>query len=101
MPGRAEELAARGYYFSLAGNVTFPKAVDLQEAARTLPADRILVETDAPYLTPVPRRGRPNTPAMVAHTYTFLAKLRGIDLSVFAAQVQENAARAFPRLTRG
>jgi TatD DNase family protein len=101
MPGRAEELASRGYYFSIAGNVTFPKATALQEAVRTLPGDRILVETDAPYLTPVPRRGRPNTPAMVAHTYEFLARLRGEQTSDFAARVLENAARAYPRLELG
>jgi TatD DNase family protein len=98
MPARAEELAARDYYFSFAGNVTFPKATDLQEAARTLPGDRILVETDAPYLTPVPRRGRPNSPAMVVHTYEFLARLRGEDVSAFSERVRENAERAFPRL---
>jgi TatD DNase family protein len=98
MPARVGELIDRGYYFSFAGNVTFPKAADLQEAAAIVPADRILVETDAPYLTPVPRRGRPNSPAMVTHTYAFLARLRAEGLAEFAAQVMENSARAFPRL---
>ena len=99
MPGRLAELVSRGYYVSFAGNVTFSKATALQEAARTAPADRILLETDSPYLTPTPRRGRPNTPAMVVHTYEFVAGLRGLEPWQLAAQVRENAARAFPRLT--
>ena len=101
MPDRLEELVARGYYLSFAGNVTFPKASALQDAARTAPAERILIETDAPYLTPVPRRGRPNTPAMVTHTYAFVAGLRGVQPAQLVAQVRENAARAFPRLVLG
>lgn len=98
MPDRLAELMRRGYYVSFAGNVTFAKATALQGAARTAPSDRILIETDAPFLTPVPRRGRPNSPALVVHTYEFVAELRGVTPAQLAAQVRENAARAYPRL---
>jgi TatD DNase family protein len=101
MPDRLAELLRRGYYVSFAGNVTFSKATALQEAARKVPADRLLLETDAPYLTPAPRRGRPNTPAMITHTYAFVAALRGVEPSRLVDQVRENAARAYPRLTLG
>lgn len=98
MPDRLAELMRRGYYVSFAGNVTFAKAAALQEAARTAPSDRILIETDAPFLTPVPRRGRPNSPALVVHTYEFVAGLRGVTPAQLAAQVRQNAARAYSRL---
>ena len=98
LPDRLDEVLARGYFLSFAGNVTYKSAVDLQAAAAAAPADRILLETDAPYLTPVPLRGRPNRPALVAHTYGFVAGLRGIAVEELAVQVQANAARAFPRL---
>src|SRR5439155_9545666 len=62
----------RGYYVSLAGNVTYPKAEKLRAAAREVPADRLLAETDSPYLSPQPRRGRPNEPANVVHTIAAL-----------------------------
>lgn len=97
-PGRWEEVVAAGYYVSFAGNVTFNKAKDLQEAARRMPADRLLVETDAPYLAPEPFRGRPNTPAKVVETYRFLAGLRGVQVEDLAAQVRENMLQVFPRL---
>ena len=67
-PDRLEECVERGYLCSFAGNVTYPKATDLQQAARELPADLLLVETDAPYLSPQPLRGKPNEPANVVHT---------------------------------
>ncbi|GAB4246584.1 MAG: TatD family hydrolase [Thermoleophilia bacterium] len=98
MPERLEDVVARGYYLSFAGNVTFPKAAALQAAARAVPAERLLLETDAPYLTPMPHRGRPNTPALVAHTYAWVAGLRGVTVGALAAQVRENAVRAYPRL---
>ncbi len=98
MTDRLDEVLARGYYLSFAGNVTFPKATAIQAAARAVPADRLLLETDAPYLTPVPRRGRPNTPAMVAHTCAFVAALRGEGSEQVAHAVLANATRAFPRL---
>jgi TatD DNase family protein len=96
MPGQVEELVARGYYLSFAGNVTYKNAGTLQEAARLVPAERLLVETDSPYLTPEPRRGRPNTPAQVVETYRFLAELRGVSTETLAGQVRENVSRAFP-----
>ena len=85
----------RGYYVSFAGNVTYPKAEELRDAARRVPADRLLVETDSPFLSPQPRRGRPNEPANVVHTVTALAEARGEDTEATAAQLDANAAAAF------
>jgi len=85
----------RGYYVSFAGNVTFPKAEELREAAARVPADRILSETDCPYLAPQPVRGRPNEPANVVHTVAALAAVRGETTESLAAQIDENATRAF------
>jgi TatD DNase family protein len=85
----------RGYYVSFAGNVTYPKAEELREAAREVPRDRLLAETDSPYLSPQPRRGRPNEPANVVQTVAALAEARDDDLHVLAAQLDANAAAAF------
>jgi TatD DNase family protein len=85
----------RGYYVSFAGNVTYPNAADLRDAARALPVDRVLVETDSPYLAPQPVRGRPNEPANVRHTLRTLADARGEPVDVLAAQTHANAASAF------
>lgn len=85
----------RGYYVSFAGNVTYPKADALREAAVRVPADRILAETDSPYLAPQPVRGRPNEPANVVHTLAALAAVRGETASELEVQVDENARRAF------
>ena len=85
----------RGYYVSFAGNVTYPKAEELREAARQVPGDRLLAETDSPYLSPQPRRGRPNEPANVVHTVAALAEARGEDPEAFAARLDSNAAAAF------
>lgn len=85
----------RGYYVSFAGNATYKNASDLRLAATLVPADRILTETDAPYLSPEPLRGRPNEPAHVVHTVAALARTRGEGVDEFAAQVDENAKRAF------
>ena len=85
----------RGYYVSFAGNVTYPKAEDLREAARQVPADRLLAETDSPYLSPQPRRGRPNEPANVVHTIAALAEARGEDPAALAAGLDANAKAAF------
>ena len=85
----------RGYFVSFAGNVTYPKAEDLREVARRVPADRLLTETDSPYLSPQPRRGRPNEPANVVHTVAALADARGEDPTELAARVDANAAAAF------
>ena len=95
MPGRAAQVAERGYYTSFAGQLTFPKARDLQDAARGLPDAGLLVETDAPYLAPVPRRGRPNRPANVAHTLRFLAGLRATAPEALDALTTANARRVF------
>ena len=85
----------RGYYVSFAGNVTYPKAEGLRDAARAVPADRLLVETDSPYLSPQPSRGRPNEPANVVHTAAALAEARGADPAALATQLDANAAAAF------
>jgi TatD DNase family protein len=85
----------RGYYVSFAGNVTYPKAYDLRACARSVPADRILMETDTPYLAPQPRRGKPNEPANVVHTLTALADVRGEDPRELEARIDANAAAAF------
>jgi TatD DNase family protein len=85
----------RGYYVSFAGNVTYPKAEDLREAARAVPSNRLLAETDSPYLAPQPRRGRPNEPANVVHTVATLAEVRGEDPGDLAAQLDANATAAF------
>jgi TatD DNase family protein len=94
-PGLLPVALERGYYVSFAGNATFPKAVDLREAAARVPAERILAETDSPYLAPVPRRGRPNEPAFVVHTVVALADARGDDPADLTAQIEANAMKAF------
>jgi TatD DNase family protein len=91
----ARRCAEAGYVMSFAGNVTFKNAEPLRAAARAAPAELMLAETDAPYLTPVPHRGQQNSPALVAHTIRFLADLKNIDISDFCAQLQSTAARTF------
>lgn len=93
LPDRLDEAAERGWMLSFAGPVTFPKSVELQEAARRAPAELLLVETDSPYLAPVPRRGRPNRPANVAHTLRFVAALRGVSEGDLDALTTANAVR--------
>ena len=85
----------RGYYVSFAGNVTYPKAEALREAAERVPSDRILAETDSPYLAPQPLRGRRNEPAHVVHTLAVLAGVRGESVRELEAAIDENAGRAF------
>ena len=85
----------RGWYVSFAGNATFPKAVELRLAGTEVTADRILAETDSPYLAPQPVRGRPNEPANVVHTVAALAQARREDPEQLAAQVERNAAACF------
>jgi TatD DNase family protein len=85
----------RGWYVSFAGNATFPKAVELRLAATQVPADRILAETDSPYLAPQPVRGRPNEPAYIVHTVAALAQARGDDPDELAAQIDANATQCF------
>jgi TatD DNase family protein len=85
----------RGYYVSFAGNVTYPKAAELRAAARAVPRERLLAETDSPYLSPQPRRGRPNEPANVVHTVAVLAEARDEHEDDLAQQLDANAAAAF------
>jgi TatD DNase family protein len=85
----------RGYYVSFAGNVTYPKAPELRDAARAVPPDRILAETDCPYLTPQPVRGKRNEPAYVVHTVASLAETRGEDACELARRIDQNATAAF------
>lgn len=95
------ELARRGLalggYVSFSGIVTFKNAAEIQEVAQFVPADRILVETDAPYLAPIPHRGQSNEPAFVRHTAEKLAELRGVDLETLADQTTGNFGRLFAK----
>lgn len=91
----AHEVIKLGYYVSIAGPVTFPNAAKLKEVARTVPLDRLLVETDSPYLTPHPYRGRRNEPAYVRYVAEEVARLRGMALEDFAAATTENVKRLF------
>ena len=86
----AEKLIPLGFLISFAGNVTFKKADGLREAARVVPLDKLLVETDCPFLTPVPFRGKRNEPAFVEHTARFLAELYGVDFETLAGQTTRN-----------
>jgi TatD DNase family protein len=94
-PALLPAAADRGYYVSFAGNVTYPKAENLRDAARRVDPDRILAETDTPYLAPQPVRGRRNEPANVVHTVAELADARGEDAAELGARIAANAARAF------
>jgi TatD DNase family protein len=94
-PGLLAAGLERGWYFSFAGNVTYPKAGELREAAAEVPADRILVETDSPYLSPQPLRGKPNEPAHIVHTVAALAAARGEDVDELTARIDANATAAF------
>ena len=91
----ARQCAAAGYVMSFAGNLTFANAPALREAAAAAPADLLLAETDAPFLTPVPLRGRPNTPAMVAHTVRCLAGVKQIGVADMCALVTATGERMF------
>jgi TatD DNase family protein len=93
-----DEVMEAGYFTSIAGQLTYPKATDLHDAVRRLPLDRLMVETDSPYLSPVPRRGRPNRPANTAHTLRFLADLHGVSPDEMDRVTTANTLRAFPRM---
>ncbi|HEY7077321.1 MAG TPA: TatD family hydrolase [Solirubrobacteraceae bacterium] len=95
MPGRLEECLDHGWWISFAGNVTYPKSNDLAEAAVKVPLERLLVETDAPYLTPQPVRKERNRPAYVTHTARFIAERRGLAYAELEAAVDANAAKLF------
>lgn len=89
-----------GFYISFSGIVTFKNAADIQEAAKYVPQDRILVETDAPFLAPVPKRGKPNEPAYVRYTAEFMAQLRGETLEQVAGYTTDNFYRLFGKVPR-
>ena len=92
---RLGDCVERGYMCSFAGNVTYPKATDLQAAAARVPDELLLVETDSPFLAPQPVRGKPNTPANVVHTARKVAELRDISYGELEQLVEHNAARVF------
>ena len=94
-PARVEDAAARGWYCSFAGNVTYPSAEALREAAARVPANRILVETDAPYLTPQVKRGTRNEPANVVATAQLVAEVRGVSYDELERTVEANARALF------
>jgi TatD DNase family protein len=91
----AEIAADRGYFLSFAGNVTFKNAQNLRDALAVTPLDHILVETDAPFLTPVPHRGRPNAPYLIPVTARFMAQELDVDLDEFCAQIAANTLEVY------
>ena len=99
-PEMARGILDQGHYLSFTGIVTYPKATDVHESARYVPSDRLMVETDSPYLAPVPFRGKRCEPAYTRHTAEHIANLRGISLETLASLTSENASRFFgiPRL---
>ena len=90
-----EPALEHSWYVSFAGNVTYKNAYDLRAAARAVPAERLLAETDSPYLAPQPKRGKPNEPAYVVHTVAALAEARGEDADELAARIDANASECF------
>ena len=94
----AERALAIGFYVSFSGIVTFKSAAEIQAVAMNVPDDRILVETDAPFLAPVPKRGQKNEPAYTRHTAEFLAELRGITLEALAETTTQNAKNLFHKM---
>lgn len=94
-PDAAKRFLDLGFYISISGIVTFKAAQNVRDAALVVPNDRILIETDSPYLAPVPMRGNPNEPAFIRYTCEFLAALRGISAAVFAEQTFRNGEAVF------
>jgi len=99
-PALAEAALAMGFYISLAGVVTFKKAEELRQTVAEVPLDRLLVETDAPYLAPVPLRGKRNEPAFVVHTAAYLAELKQVAPDYFAERTTANFFRLFSKAKR-
>ncbi len=97
----ADEAMALGFYISFSGIVTFPKATDIQETAKNIPLNRMLVETDAPFLAPIPKRGKRNEPAFIVHTAQFIADLKGVTFDVIAQHTTDNFYHLFDRAERG
>ena len=96
----ADEVLKLGLTISLSGILTFKNAKEIQEVAKGLPLDKVLVETDAPYLAPMPHRGKRNEPAYTRHTCEYLAELKGVSLEEAAAQTTENFFRLFSKAER-
>jgi TatD DNase family protein len=97
-PDLAARAVAIGFYVSLAGIITFKSAEGIRETVRQVPMDRLLVETDAPYLAPVPMRGKRNEPAFVRHTHETLAQVKGVDVEAMAKTTTENFLRLFSKV---
>jgi TatD DNase family protein len=93
----ADKALALGLYVSISGIVTFKNAKELQSSAKMIPSERLLIETDAPFLAPVPHRGRPCEPAFVADTARFLAELRGESVEALAERTSENFRKLFSK----
>ena len=93
----AEAALAIGFYISFAGNVSYAKAENIRQAAKQVPADRMLIETDSPYLAPVPHRGKRNEPSFVVNTAEAIAQLRGVSKEEVGRQTTENFYRLFPQ----
>ncbi|CAN0483141.1 unnamed protein product, partial [Laminaria digitata] len=98
--GLAEAALDMGMYISFSGILTFKNAEDLRGIARDVPEDRILVETDAPFLAPIPNRGKRNEPAFVAHTASVLADVKGMDMAALESATTDNFFRLFSRAQR-
>ena len=97
----AERALALGFYISCSGIITFKKSDQLRDAVAKVPLDRLLVETDAPYLAPVPKRGKPNEPSYVAFTAAKLAEIKGIELKHLAQVTTDNFFKLFSKADRG
>ena len=100
-PERLDEVMGLGFYVSISGPVTFPKSNRLRQAAAAVPLERLLVETDCPYLTPVPHRGRQNEPAYVRYVAQAVASARGMPIETVAEATSDNACRLFGLLQSG
>jgi TatD DNase family protein len=94
-PDQARECLDLGFYLAFGGVTTFPKAAEIRESARITPSNRLLLETDSPYLAPVPFRGKRNEPAYVAHTAKLIAQVRGVTVEELARQTTQNFANLF------
>lgn len=91
----AEAILERGFYISVPGIVTFKKSLEMHELVATLPLEKMLIETDAPYLTPHPFRGKRNEPGLISHTAAKIAELRGLSIGEIAAITDRNARRVY------
>jgi len=99
-PELARRALALGFYISISGIVTFKAAEDLRATVRELPLDRLLVETDSPYLAPVPKRGKPNEPSFVTHTAAKVAELKGVGIAELQAMTTDSFFRLFAKAER-